>query len=100
MSERDPQGAGAEEPLLAVRDFSTHFPLGKSVFGREQRVVKAVDGVDFELHRGEAPGLVGESGPGKTTLRRALLKLVEPTAGELRYPDRDQMHLSEPAMPA
>jgi len=98
MSERDPQGAGAEEPLLAVRDFSTHFPLGKSVFGREQGVVKAVDGVDFELHRGEVLGLVGESGSGKTTLGRALLKLVEPTAGELRYQGRDLMPLSEKEM--
>lgn len=98
MTEPDSQDGAAVEPLLSVRDFNTHFPLGRSLFGRDQSVVKAVDGVNFDLYRGEVLGLVGESGSGKTTLGRSLLKLIEPTSGELRYQGRDLMPLTEKEM--
>lgn len=86
------------EPLLSVRNLNTHFAGRSSLFGRAQSVVKAVDGVSFELNRGEVLGLVGESGSGKTTLGRSLLKLVQPTSGEIRYQGRDLTPLSEQQM--
>ena len=67
------------EPLLSVRDLAVHFPL------RGHRTVHAVDGVSFEIPEGETLGLVGESGCGKTTLGRAILRLEKPTSGEVLY---------------
>jgi len=79
----------AAEPLLEVRDLRTHFSLrgsfGQRLVGRESGSVKAVDGVSFELRRGEVLGLVGESGSGKTTLGRTVLGLAEPTSGSIRF---------------
>ena len=79
--------------LLEVRDLKVHYPLRGSfaerLVGREAGSVKAVDGVSFELRRGEVLGLVGESGSGKTTLGRTLLRLVEPTEGSIVYDGRD-----------
>ncbi|MFT4945186.1 MAG: oligopeptide/dipeptide ABC transporter ATP-binding protein [Halovenus sp.] len=79
-----------EEPILSVRDLRKYYQSGGSfinnLLGRTQEV-KAVDGVDFDLYRGETLGLVGESGCGKTTLGRAMLRLVEPTAGSVVYRD-------------
>ncbi|MBA8824355.1 peptide/nickel transport system ATP-binding protein [Saccharopolyspora lacisalsi] len=86
------------EPLMSVRDLNTHFTTGRNLLGRTQGVVKAVDGVNFELHRGEVLGLVGESGSGKSTLGRSLLKLVQPTSGEIRYQGRDLVPMSESQM--
>ena len=87
------------ESLLDVRDLEVHFPIHASaagrLFGRASGYVKAVDGVSFLLRRGEVLGLVGESGSGKTTLGRALLGLVKPTAGSIRYGDHDFSTLSE-----
>jgi oligopeptide/dipeptide ABC transporter ATP-binding protein len=71
-------------PLLEVRDLKKHFPLNKGVFSRVSGYVYAVDGVSFHIGRGETLGLVGESGCGKSTVGRTLLKLLEPTAGEIR----------------
>ena len=70
-------------PLLEVRDLKKHFPIYKGVFSRVSDVVYAVDGVSFHIDRGETLGLVGESGCGKSTVGRTLLKLLEPTEGKI-----------------
>ncbi|MGH8903878.1 MAG: ABC transporter ATP-binding protein [Egibacteraceae bacterium] len=78
------------EPLLRVEGLVKHFPLTRGVvFKRQTGSVRAVDGVDFELRRGETLGLVGESGCGKSTVARTLLRLEEPTAGRAIYKGRD-----------
>ena len=77
------------EPLLDVRGLQMHFPLRGGVARRLRRlppeVLRAVDGVDLTIAKGETLGLVGESGCGKSTLGRCIVGLYEPTAGELRY---------------
>jgi peptide/nickel transport system ATP-binding protein len=70
-------------PLLEVRDLKKHFPLKSGLFGGTSGHVYAVDGVTFEIRRGETLSLVGESGCGKSTVGRAILRLLEPTAGEV-----------------
>ncbi|MGY3941817.1 ABC transporter ATP-binding protein [Aeromonas tecta] len=79
--------------LLSVRNLKQHFHLGGG-FLRKQYTVYAVDGISFELQQGETLGLVGESGCGKSTLGRALLKLFEPTAGQVSFEGRDITQLS------
>ncbi len=92
-------GGDRGEPLLSVRDLKTHFVKGGKLFGRGgETVVKAVDGVSFDVRAGEVFGLVGESGSGKSTLGRSILKLVQPTSGEVRYRGRDLMPLREREM--
>ena len=81
--------ARPKDPLLEVRDLKMHFPIRRGVFGRTVGYVKAVDGVSFEVNEGETLGLVGESGCGKTTLGRTLMRVYDPTAGEIRYRSRD-----------
>ena len=74
--------------LLEIRDLRTHFPVREGLFNRVTGFVRAVDGVDLEIRRGETLGLVGESGSGKTTLGRAVLGLAPITAGEVRLGGR------------
>ncbi|MEI9913252.1 MAG: ABC transporter ATP-binding protein [Bacteroidota bacterium] len=71
--------------LLHAQNLSVWFPSSKSFFGKTHEYIKAVDDVSFEVHKQETLGLVGESGCGKTTLGRALLRLIEPTSGKIFY---------------
>jgi oligopeptide transport system ATP-binding protein len=88
-------------PLVCVRDLKVHFDLGGGTFldrlmdpHRIRRVAKSVDGVSLDIYSGETLGLVGESGCGKTTLGRALLRLIEPTSGRILFGDTDILRLS------
>ncbi|MFN0187464.1 MAG: ABC transporter ATP-binding protein, partial [Bacteroidia bacterium] len=73
----------------SIRNLQTYFPIKKGLFGKVTGEVKAVDEVSFDVYKGETLGLVGESGCGKTTLGRSILRLVEPTGGELLYNGTD-----------
>src|SRR6185369_14221295 len=86
------------EPLLSVRGLEKHFPITKGLLKRKVGAVQAVDGVDFEVHKGETLGLVGESGCGKTTTGRLLTRLLEPTSGSIVFEGRDISHLSQGRM--
>ncbi|HYE19483.1 MAG TPA: oligopeptide/dipeptide ABC transporter ATP-binding protein [Tepidisphaeraceae bacterium] len=82
-----PSASGA--PLLRVRDLRTWFPIKKGVFQRTVGHVKAVDGVSFDVHAGKTLGLVGESGCGKTTVGRTILRLIPATGGEVIFKGQD-----------
>lgn len=84
--------------LLEVRNLQKYFPIRKGFFGSQVSNVKAVDGVSFSLKAGETLGLVGESGCGKTTCGRTVLKLYEPTAGEIIYDGKDITGLNNSQM--
>ncbi len=86
-------------PSLSVQDLKVHFHLGGGLFGRRHAaVVKAVDGVSFDLHPGETLGLVGESGCGKSTLGRAILRLLPSAGGRVMWRGRDLGKLEPEAM--
>ena len=75
----------SDSPLLKVVDLKVHFPVREGLLMRTTGYVKAVDGISFNVYRGQTLGLVGESGCGKTTTGRAILRLVEPTAGQIEF---------------
>lgn len=79
--------------LLQVTNLKKYYPVRKGLFGRSTQSVKAVDGVSFEIKEGETLGLVGESGCGKTTTGRCILRLIEPDSGEVRFDGRDFLSL-------
>ena len=74
--------------LLEAKDIKKYFPIRQGFFSKSEGVLKAVDGVSFTVNRAETLGLVGESGCGKTTTGRVLLRLIEPTSGESYFHSR------------
>ncbi len=86
------------QPLLQVEDLKVYFPVRRGVFSRVVDHVRAVDGVSFRVYRGQTLGLVGESGCGKTTTGRALLRLIEPTEGRVHFAGQDVRSLDRAAL--
>ncbi len=93
-----PQAHGpSDEVLISIQDLKVHYSSGGG-FLRPAKVVKAVDGVSLDIRKGETLGLVGESGCGKSTLGKAILRLTEPTGGQVLYNGKDLAHLPKSAM--
>jgi ABC-type oligopeptide transport system ATPase subunit len=86
---------GATEPLVEVRDLAKHFHTTGRLFARRKRgVVKAVDGVSFDVLRGETLGIVGETGCGKSTTARLIMRLLDASSGEVRFDGQDLLSMS------
>ncbi len=88
----------AQQPILQIKNIKTYFPLKKNIFGKALSFVHAVDDVSFDVYPGETLGLVGESGCGKTTLGRTILRLIEPTSGEIIFEGKDITSISSGEM--
>jgi len=86
------------DTLLEVKNLRKHFPIKGGIIGKQVGSVKAVDGVSFHIKKGETLGLVGESGCGKSTTGRLLMRLLEPTDGEIYFEDQDITRLSRKEM--
>ncbi|MGW4752364.1 ABC transporter ATP-binding protein [Streptomyces chartreusis] len=86
-------GAADGEVLLRVEGLQKHFPIRKGLLQRQTGAVRAVDGIDFEVRKGETLGVVGESGCGKSTMGRLITRLLEPTGGKVEFEGRDITHL-------
>ena len=86
------------EPLLEVKNLKKYFPIRSGLLKRQTGTVKAVDGVDLTIYPGETFGLVGESGCGKSTTGRCILRLIDPTSGEIRFDGKDIGNLSKSEM--
>ena len=84
-----------EHELLVVKNLKKYFPIKKRLLDKEQKHVKAVDGISFSIGHGETLGLVGESGCGKSTVGRTILRLLEPTGGSVRFEGVDLCALKE-----
>jgi peptide/nickel transport system ATP-binding protein len=103
VESREPQASQTgkhSEVLLAVDHLKVYYPSRRSFFGKVLNYTKAVDDVSFELYKGETLGLVGESGCGKTTLGRAILKLVDATSGTIAYKEEDIAKMSRSRLKA
>ncbi len=100
MSVERVEPAPAGGPLLEVEGLTKHFPVRSGFFGRSRGALRAVDGVSLSLAPGETLGLVGESGSGKTTLGRLILRLIEPTAGSVRFGGEDVLALDRKGLRA
>ncbi|MEC5425374.1 dipeptide ABC transporter ATP-binding protein [Virgibacillus sp. C22-A2] len=87
-----------QKPLLEVNNLKKYFDIRGGVLGRKIGEVKAVDGISFTVNEGEIVGIVGESGCGKSTAGKAILRLIEPSAGEVKFEDRDITQLSAEEM--
>ncbi|MET9850728.1 ABC transporter ATP-binding protein [Streptomyces ossamyceticus] len=103
MSETETRAAvpaprAEEKPLLKVEGLVKHFPLKKGLLQRQVGAVKAVDGIDFEVRRGETLGVVGESGCGKSTMGRLITRLLEPSGGRIEFDGQDITHLNTSGM--
>src|SRR6185295_9286900 len=87
----DGRRSDMNEPLVSVQRLKKHFPVRRGVFSQVVAHVQAVDDISFEIQPGETLGLVGESGCGKTTAGRTILRLIAPSAGTIRFDGRDLM---------
>lgn len=85
----------AESPLIRVKELKVHFPIRRGIFSRISQYVEAVDGVTFDVYRGQTLGLVGESGCGKTTIGRCLMRLINPTDGTVMFGGVDISTMSQ-----
>src|SRR5499426_4260479 len=88
----------ADTPLLQVKNLKKYFPIRGGIFSREVARVHAVDDVSFTIQRGETLGLVGESGSGKSTTGRCILRLIEPTAGDVFFRGENVLQFSTERM--
>jgi len=85
----------AQQPILKINELCTWFPVGSGLFSKKHDVVKAVNKVSFDVYPGETLGLVGESGCGKSTLGRSILRLIEPTSGDVNFENTDLRNLNK-----